>query len=110
MRSGSSTVTMTPDTLMRISAESVPDFSQEICKDAAIKADLDTKAIEDFRQQWVRKSGNLTLEQASDEQILEDAGLTDNGHVTYAALVLLGTPRAVKRLLPQAELIIFPVA
>ena len=41
----------------------------------------------------------------SDEQLLEDAGLTENGHVTYAALVLLGTTQAVRRLLPQAEVI-----
>ena len=105
MRSGESLVPMTPDRLQRIFAEGVPDFSGTTCEDAAIHIDLASEAITEFRRQWVRKSGNDELVHASDEQLLEDAGLTDNGRVIYAALVLLGTPQAVRRLLPQAEVI-----
>ena len=104
MRSGGSLVPMTPDRLQRIFSEGVPDFSQTPCE-GATHADLAPEAITEFRRQWVRKSGNDALIHASDEQLLEDAGLTDNGRVTYAALVLLGTPQAVRRLLPQAEVI-----
>ena len=104
MRSGESLVPMTQDVLRRIFAENTPDFSRTTCE-GAVQADLSPEAITEFRQQWVRKSGNHALSHASDEQLLADAGLTDHGHVTYAGLVLLGTPQAVKRLLPQAEVI-----
>lgn len=41
----------------------------------------------------------------SDQELLSDAELVDQGRVTYAALILLGTRQAVGRYLPQAELI-----
>ena len=105
MRSGESLVPMTPDVLQPIFAESSPDFSQATCEGAML-TDLAPEAIAGFRQQWIRKSDNYVLEQVSDQQLLADAGLIDHdGRVTYAALVLLGTPQAVKRLLPQAEVI-----
>lgn len=105
MRSGESLVPMTPEVLQRVFAEDVLDFSRTICEGAAIHTDLASEAIIEFRQQWVRKSGNDALNHTSGEQLLEDAGLTENGRVTYAALVLLGTPQAVRRLLSQAEVI-----
>lgn len=96
---------MTPDVLQPIFAESSPDFSQTICEGAML-TDLAPEAIAEFRQQWIRKSNNYALEQVSNEQLLADAGLINHdGRVTHAALVLLGTPQAVKRLLPQAEVI-----
>ena len=104
MRSGESLVSMTPDVLQRIFAEGVPDFSQTTCE-GATHTDLASEEITEFRRQWVRKSGNDGLDHVSDEQLLEEVGLTENGHVTYAALVLLGTPQGVRRLLPQAEVI-----
>lgn len=105
MRSGESLVPMTPDVLQPIFAESSPDFSQTICEGAML-TDLAPEAIAEFRQQWIRKSDNHALQQVSDKQLLADAGLINHdGRVTHAALVLLGTPQAVKRLLPQAEVI-----
>lgn len=104
MRSGESLVPMTAEVLERIFAEGAPDFSQNVCEGAAM-SDLAPEAIAEFRARWVRKSGNHALGRASDAQLLEDARLTDNGRITYAALVLLGRPESVTRLLPQAELI-----
>ncbi len=105
MRSGESLVPMTPDVLQSIFAESSPDFSQTTCEGARF-TDLAPEAIAEFRQKWIRKSGNEALKQVSDQQLLTDTGLIKHdGHVTYAALVLLGTPQAVKSLLPQAEVI-----
>ena len=96
---------MTPDVLQPIFAESSPDFSQTICEGARF-TDLAPEAIAEFRQQWIRKSDNHALEQVSDEQLLADAGLINHdGRVTHAALVLLGIPQVVKRLLPHAEVI-----
>jgi ATP-dependent DNA helicase RecG len=104
MRSGDSLVPMTPDQLQRIFAEAGPDFSAEICPGVTL-SDLDTAAIRRFREMWRRKSGNESLDQFSDEQLLTDAELSLDGSLTYAALILFGTRQALGRYLSQAEVI-----
>jgi len=104
MRSGDSLVPMTPDQLQRIFAEAGPDFSAELCPGATI-SDLDPAAIRRFREMWRRKSGNESLDQFSDEQLLTDAELSLDGSLTYAALILFGTRQALGRYLSQAEVI-----
>lgn len=104
MRSGESLITMTPDMLKRIFAESGPDYSAEICPSAKL-GDLDAGALRIFRGLWQRKSGNTALDNISDEQLLADAELTICGNITYAALILLGTRQALGKYLPQAEVI-----
>ena len=105
VRAGESLVPMTPDQLRRIFDEAVPDFSASICA-AATVADLDDKAIEVFREQWIRKSNREDLQNLSNEQLLTDAELiTDSGGITYAALILLGTRAALRRHLAQCEIV-----
>jgi ATP-dependent DNA helicase RecG len=104
MRSGDSLVPMAPDMLKRIFEETGPDFSAEVCAGATL-ADLDPRAIEDFRQRWMRHSGNAALAGLPVEQILSDAELLVGGRVTYAALILLGSPAALGKRLAQAEVI-----
>ncbi len=104
MRAGEGLVSMTPDMLKRIFDEAVPDFSAEICPGTTLD-DLDPAAIENLRGMWARKSGNESLYNLSVEQLLNDAELVVDGGVTYAALVLLGTHRALGRHLAQAEVI-----
>ena len=104
MRSGDALAPMLPDMLRRILDETGPDFSAEICKGATL-ADLDAGAIEDFRQRWIRQSGNSYLAGLSPEQLLADTELTVEGKPTYAGLILLGTHQALGRYLAQAELI-----
>lgn len=104
MRSGEDVVAMTNDQLKRIFDEAVPDFSAEICRKATLD-DLDGSAIQELRTRWHRKSGNDALKNISDEQLLSDAELVFNGQVTYAALILLGTHRALGRHLAQAEVV-----
>ena len=56
--------------------------------------------MESTSEQRFRKSNNSGIRQITDKQLLSDAGLvTDNGDVTYAALVLLGKPGSVKNFL-----------
>ncbi len=105
MRAGEDLVPMTPDMLKRIFEEAGPDFSGEVCPDASM-ADLDPAAIDAMRAMWRRKSGNKALESLSAEQLLADAELVTEGKVTYAALVLLGTDQALRRVFPQAEVIL----
>lgn len=104
MRSGESTVPMTPEILKRIFDETGPDFSAEMCHEASID-DLSPRAIAQFRRMWFRKSGNRRLLKVSDRQLLEDSELTIEGRPTYAALVLLGAPKALGRYVAQAEVI-----
>jgi ATP-dependent DNA helicase RecG len=104
MRSYDALVPMTPEKLQQIFAEAEPDFSAQICKEATI-GDLDHHAIEIFRKRWHRRSGNDELLNISSEQLLEDAELLVDGGVTYAALILLGTRKALGIHLAQAEVI-----
>lgn len=104
MRAGEDLVPMTPDMLRRIFDEAGPDFSAEICEKAT-PADLDAAAIEEFRRRWIQTSGNEALAPPSAEQLLNDADLLVDGGVTYAALILLGKPKALARHLAQAEVV-----
>ncbi|MCP4656989.1 MAG: transcriptional regulator, partial [bacterium] len=104
MRAGEQLVAMTPDRLKAIFDESEPDFSAKICPGASLDH-LSPEAIARFRTMWLEKSGNQALAELSDAQLLADAKLLVDRGVTYAALVLLGTPKALGRHLAQAELI-----
>lgn len=104
MRAGDSLVPMTDDQLRRIHEETGSDFSAEICLQSEI-GDLDPAAITLLRGLWQKKSPNLDIAGRSVEQLLSDAELMQNGRLTYAALILLGTRRALGRLLGQAEVI-----
>lgn len=102
MRSGESLVAMTPDQLQRIFREDTPDFSASICEAASLD-DLSPLCIERFRALWsLRRSVVLP---SSDVQLLEDAELTVDGAITYAAIILLGTRKSVGRHLANAEVI-----
>jgi len=103
-RDGESLVPMRPDELQRIFAETTPDYSAEVCTGATL-ADLEPAAIEEFRRRWITRSGNAALAALSAERLLEDAELVDQGRVTYAALVLFGSRRALGRHLAQAEVV-----
>ncbi len=103
-REGDSLVPMSEDRLREIFAESGSDFSAEICT-AAIMSDLDPAAIEDFRRRWISKSGNTSLASLSREQLLNDAEALVDGQLTYAALILFGTRKALGKHLAQSEVI-----
>ena len=101
---GDSLILMPEEIRRSIYSESDHDFSGEICPGAAI-GDLDPAAIEIFRKTWFEFSGNNRIERLSVEQLLRDSGaITDNG-VTYAALILFGKSLALRKYLPQAEMV-----
>jgi len=104
MRAGESLVPMTPDMLRRILDETGPDYSVEICPSANV-SHLESSAIEEFREMWVRKSGNVNLRSFTHHQLLVDAELIIDDQLTYAALILFGSRSALGKLLPQAEVI-----
>ena len=101
---GDSLIPLPEEIRRKIYEEIAFDFSEKICSSASI-ADLDDSAIEAFRAKWIEKSGNHRLASLSCEQLLHDSeAITDKG-VTYAALILFGKKAALKRFLPQAEII-----
>jgi ATP-dependent DNA helicase RecG len=103
-RRGDSLVPMTEEQLREIFNEIGHDFSADFCQGASLE-DLDPLAIEDFRKRWIEKSANKALGQLDRKQLLHDAEAVVEGNVTYAALVLFGTHRALGRHLAQAEVV-----
>ncbi|MCK5681451.1 transcriptional regulator, partial [bacterium] len=103
-RQGDSLIAMTEDKLRGIFAEAGHDFSADICVSATIN-DLDTVAIENFRQRWINKSGNQGLTTLTHEQLLNDAEAMIDGGLTNAALILFGSKKILGLHLAQAEVI-----
>jgi len=104
MRRGDSLVPMTEEQLRDIFNEIGHDFSADFCP-GAFWDDLDPSAIEDFRKRWIAKSGNAALARLTPEQLLQDAEAVMEGRITYAALILFGTYRALGRHLAQSEVV-----
>ena len=101
---GDSLILLPEDIRRSIYAESGHDFSCDICEGATID-DLDSRAIETFRAKWAKKSGSSIVKNAPVEQLLVDCGATNDNGVTYAAIILFGTPQALNNFLRQAELV-----
>lgn len=104
MRRAEDLVPMTQDALRRIFSEGQPDFSAEVCEQATL-ADLDPRAIQIFRGKWQQKSNREDLKEMPTERLLEDAELLVDGKITYAALLLLATSRALGQHLAKAEIV-----
>ena len=62
-------------------------------------------AIENVRKHWINKAGNQGLTTLTQKPLLNDAEALIDGRVTYAALILFGTRKALGRHLAQAEVI-----
>ncbi len=103
-RQGDSLIAMSEDRLRNIFAEAGHDFSADICASATIN-DLDPVAIENFRQRWIKKSGNEGLSTFNQEQLLNDSEALVDGRITYAALILFGTKKAIGQHLAQSEVV-----
>lgn len=101
---GDSLIPMPEEVRRRIYAEAGFDFSSSVCI-TANEDDLDIACIEKFRKQWVQKSGNNRLLSLSAEQLLRDCAAITNEGVTYAALILFGKQEALRKYLPQTEII-----
>ena len=72
---------MPEDMRRRIYEEAGDDFSARVCAGATID-DLDEKAIEKFRSNWIEKGGKQQLRTLSNEQLLLDCGaITDQGGI-----------------------------
>lgn len=103
-RQGEELTAMKPHQLQQIFDETGPDFSAGLCP-AATLDDLDPLAIQAFRERWTASSRNPKRLTQEAIHLLEDAELVEDGGLTYAALILLGSRKALNRHLGQAEVI-----
>ncbi len=103
-RQGDSLVSMAEEQLREIFDELGHDFSADICTAATLE-DLDPLAIENFRHRWIEKSRNSTLARLDPKQLLRDAEAIAVEDITYAAIILFGTYKALGLHLAQAEVV-----
>lgn len=105
MRTGESLREMSDEEMYKILSEQEPDFSAKECSGLTI-TDLDSKAIEVMKQRYAEKNDNPGFASVSDEQALTDLDLLVDGKLNYAALVLLGKSKAIKKYMPQNNVVI----
>ena len=105
MRTGESLREMSDAEIFRILSEQEPDFSAKICEGLTI-GDLDKEAIAEMKSQYARKTENPLFRTYPDEQVLSDLDLLKDGKLNYAALILLGKPEAIRKYLPQNNIVV----
>lgn len=105
MRTGESLREMSDSEIFKILSEQEPDFSAKICEGLTIE-DLDKNAIEEMKIQYARKQENPTFQSYPDEQVLSDLDLLKDGKLNYAALILLGKSEAIRKYLPQNNIVV----
>ena len=105
MRTGESLREMSDAEIFRILSEQEPNFSAKICEGLTI-GDLDKEAIAEMKSQYARKQENPLFRTYPDEQVLSDLDLLKDGKLNYAALILLGKPEAIRKYLPQNNIVV----
>jgi ATP-dependent DNA helicase RecG len=101
---GDSLIPMPEPVRRNIYGELEYDFSADICKGASL-LDLDSDAIDKFRNMWAANSGNKRIKNFAVEQLLRDCKIITDSGMTNAAMILFGTSKAVNKYLPHAEVV-----
>ena len=105
MRIGDSLRVMSDNEVFRILSERAPDFSATICEGLTFD-DLDPEAITVMKERYAVKQKNPVFKTLPDLQILSDLELIENGKLNHAALILLGSRKALRKFLPNAAVTI----
>ena len=103
-RVGESLQEMTFEEIEKIHNEPSTDYTALTVKNLTI-ADLDQKALENFRKIWAKNTANKNIATLSNQALLEAAELINEKGLTYACLILLGSEAALKKYLPCCEII-----
>ena len=103
-RRGSSLVEIDEPMLKEIFKENEPDFSQRIVEGLQFE-DLDSNALLALRAKWADKAQRPDYNQIDLPQVLRDLELVTAKGITYAALILVGSAKALREFLPDAEII-----
>jgi ATP-dependent DNA helicase RecG len=104
MRVGEDLLPMSEQKYASIINEQEGDFSAETVS-AFNYLEIDEIALAKLKQAYASKQRNERFLTLSKIQIIGDLGLSKEGRLTYAALILLGTETAIKKYLPQASVI-----
>ena len=105
MRTGESLREMSDAGMYKILSEQEPDLSAKPCEGLTMD-DLDTEAIKVMKQRYAEKNDNAGFEGIPDEQALKDLDMLVEGKLNYAALVLLGKTKAIRKYMPQNNVVI----
>jgi ATP-dependent DNA helicase RecG len=92
---------MSDEMYLSIIREQEPDFSATVCEGLTFE-DLDADAISVMKERYAIKQENPAFRTLPDMQIFSDLELTEKGKFNYAALLLLGTRKALRKYLPNA--------
>lgn len=105
MRVGEELKPMSDEVYLSIIQENEPDFSQQICRDATLD-ELDPDALSVLKEKYAKKQNNPIFLTLSNRQILSDLQLITDEGVTNAAVILLGKEDFIKRVYPQASVML----
>lgn len=105
MRVGEELKPMSDEVYLSIIQENEPDFSQQICRDATLD-ELDPEALSVLKEKYAKKQNNPIFLTLSNRQILSDLQLITDEGVTNAAVILLGKENFIKRVYPQASVML----
>ena len=105
MRVGEELKPMSDEVYLSIIQENEPDFSQQICRDTTLD-DLDPDALSVLKEKYARKQNNPIFLTLSNRQILSDLQLITDEGITNAAVILLGKEDFIKRVYPQASVML----
>lgn len=105
MRVGEELKPMSDEVYLSIIQENEPDFSQQICRDATLN-ELDPDALSVLKEKYAKKQNNPIFLTLSNRQILSDLQLITDEGVTNAAVILLGKEDFIKRVYPQASVML----
>lgn len=105
MRVGESLREMDDQEYFSILQEQDPDFSARICNGLSLD-DLSEEAIKNMRNLIHEKRNKPEILTLPLPQLLSDLNLITDEGITYAALILLGKPDAIKKYLTQNNVIV----
>ena len=91
---------------LKILQESEPDFSEKICEGLSLE-DLDEEAIRVMKKKYADRWEKPEFNNIPTNQVLKDFMLMDNdGHLNYAALILLAKSEVIYRYLPCDNVVV----
>jgi len=105
MRVGESLREMDDAQYLEIIQEQEPDYSARICNGLLVE-DLDKEAINEMRNLISSNKKKNYAKTVPLQQLLSDLNLITSDGVTFAALVLLGKNEAIRKYLPQYNVVI----
>lgn len=105
MRVGESLREMDDQEYFSILQEQDSDFSARICSGLSID-DLSEDAIQNMRERLYAKRGKAEFLNKPINQLLSDLQLSTEEGLNYAALILIGKPEAIRKYLPQNNVVV----